>query len=277
MRRRSPLALALVLALLAACGVEASSDGASGPVTTPRSSTTEPPDGPGPDDTTTTTEDTDDTEPDDPEGPLDRDEYVDAAVTSFGDVSDLGAPPRCYGEAFVDTIGPTPFADAGVSADDLAASRYPGTLLELDDDESTELQAELTLALAKCELDLGDLFVDALGFSPSEENLACVNLHAAQPLAKSLVQASFDPEVDPYARGMGSLFQALGRCPATLTELTVVSFEDEGTTVSPEGVACLNKEFKARGETFVGLGGDQALFQKRLQEAVLPCASKLGG
>lgn len=221
-------------------------------------------------------------------GSPDRQEYVDAAIASVEAAEEdenfefSRRDTECIAEAIVDTVGAERLDDAGVSPAEFSTANDLSDLdVEVDRDDLAD-------GINDCDVDLGEVFVDALAQSLgpvelSEESLSCITERVGDTgaigdaMAGALLGAD---ESEAVEIGEAAGFEAFGQCPQAMTELIVQSIEAQGLDLSAEAEACIAGEITARGEEvgtlLAAAADDPAAAEEMGVSLVTPCQHLLG-
>jgi hypothetical protein len=208
--------------------------------------------------------------------------YIDAMADDVRQGSGLPAEDdqaECIATAMVDVVGADRLRSEGVSPEDfVAADSFDDLGVELDDDDLEQLGDDL----AGC--DLAAVFVPMMlaesGGELSTDASACVEDEIdPQAFGAAVAQALVSNDAAAATAVAGVLAEALGSCPAAITELVVVGIEAEsGVSLSEEAVECIEGEVADQSDLWVeALTGIGPTAEELGESIGFACASEIAG
>lgn len=204
-----------------------------------------------------------------------RDDYIDAVMTAGGSIP--GDVPessvRCLAEALVDAVGADELDAAGVTPSDLARGRFVKELGWGLDDISA-YSAAVGDELEGCPI-TSDVMVSSFAerypdATISDESRACIDSEFAGSIADLIVKSIIDPTYDAGNAGSELAPALLATCPSLSTEITVAELEQQGKSITPDGIACLRSQYDALSETKEEVGSED------VSAAIVACRDALG-
>jgi hypothetical protein len=204
-----------------------------------------------------------------------RDDYIDAVMTAGGAIPGnvQESSVRCLAEALVDAVGADELDAAGVTPSDLAQGRFVKELGWGLDDISA-YSAAVGDELQGCPITsevMVSSFAERYPDAPiSDESRTCIDDEFSGSIADLIVKSIIDPTYDAANAGSELAPSLLAMCPSLATEITVAELEQQGKSVTPDGIACLRSQYDGLSETKDEVGSED------VSAAIVACRDELG-